>query len=198
LDPKDPSSLIVKVVRKDEKKRFALPFAPVRDGNREKDGRILTYPKGGPLGMLEGIVSDLVKPKGRRHLEELYGSNEGVLSVARVIIAYIASIDAKVCARTVRLLEEDLLGRCLTHPLEKGLELLKEHFEWIITHGSLSLDILSKISIRTLRRGGYSSFREGYLSELKRSREAQKPNSDSSKGPDVNQNPNTMETDDNC
>jgi hypothetical protein len=172
-DLDDPSELIIRVTRKDEKKRFALPFAPVRDGVRTKEGDISKYPQGGPLGILEGIISDLCKVRGRNRLKELYKSDETILSLVKVLVSFVASIDAKVAAQTVRVLDEDLLGRVMQHSLEPGLQVLEKQFKWEISHELLSPDILSKIKFGTLNRGGYPSLREGYLAEVRRSKEAQ-------------------------
>jgi len=179
VDLEDPSALIIRVIRKDEKKRFALPFSPVRDGVKDKDGDIQKYPMGGPLGVLEGIIHDLVRSneKGVKHLLSLYENNETIWSLVKCLGSFVASIDATVAARTFRLLEEDQVVRMLQHPFDLGLKVLETQFHWDLSHKSLSMDILSKINFRTIKRAGYFSEREKYLAELKRSRETHRKGS---------------------
>jgi len=173
-DYSDPSSRIVKVVRIEEKKKFALPFSPVLNGTRNAQGEIQESPKGGPLGLLEGAVEDFIDEKRCQRQIELCDSLENVQSLIRVLASFVATIDAGISARSLRKLTPAQVNTLWKAPLEAGLKVLQTSFNWDTSHESLTLEKLLKITPKVLQNAGFQKFRRNYLDQAERSREVRR------------------------
>jgi len=175
-DLTDPLGRIIKLVSYDEKKRFELPFSPVHNGERYPDGKIKEKPKGGPLGLLQGIISDSYKKsdKAIARFGRLFSSSESFLGTIRCLAAFIASIDASAATFAIRALTVQQVVQALRTPVEFGLKILEEKFHWDTAHESLQVDRLMKIKSGLFERSGFHRMHDEYLADVKRTKEAQK------------------------
>jgi len=106
-------------------------------------------PQGGPLGLLEHLVSSLRSTSGREKLLALFGAPDNKEAEAHmwaylnVVLQTVGGVDVDVAAYRVRSFGKDEVDRLFSSPLTLGLELLQTKDKWVVGHELLVARIKS-------------------------------------------------------